>query len=286
MMHVLAQGGGGGGGLFNANNIRLVVVVGFVLFSLLGGVIKKIGEKNAKRAAELARERRREEMLRTGRDETGAFVDVTRASVLDAPPTASPTPPTSDDARAKLQQLAERRRRELAEMMKRSATAGSGSKPVPTSQPRSAPQAARPPQPRQSPQPRQQPQPRQTFPQQQSRRPSEQDSRRQREQQEKADRKAAAGARRGPQVSGGTSATEQPAPPTPGSTPMHAAYELPIARTGATQTNVQQATSSKVGAAIARAGGVGGASEWRKAIVLSELLRPPVSLRDPSEGSM
>ena len=79
MTLILAQSGGGGWGQWlNPHLIQGLVVFILFLFGLLGNTIKKIKAQNAKRAAELAGERRREEMLRTGRDETGAFVGLSK----------------------------------------------------------------------------------------------------------------------------------------------------------------------------------------------------------------
>ncbi len=282
MMHMLAQGrGGGGGGWFTPGNIKVALIVGFFLFSLLGGVIKKINERNAKKAAEKALERRRDEMLRTGRDESGALVNVSKVSVMEA---SLQTPDTSDaDARRKLLELAERRRRELAERDRAEAVKRSAATGAQRSNPPSAANQSNPPLGRPMAQPGRQQQP--YAPQSFASQRNEKEARRQQNQQA-GKKAAAAAAKRTPQETARPSAMQQPAPPPPGSTPMHAAYALPSTRTGAASAVAQEATSSKVGAAMLRLGGNSDTAEWRRAMILSELLGRPVGLRPPDERTM
>ena len=274
MTHLLAQTGSSvpwnSPGFWKAAAILIAV-----LFSLLGTVMRKVQEKNAKKAAETAKLRRQDDILRTGRDETGAFVDLSR-----------PVPsqqPAQIDPRQKLQELAERRRIELAQMMERAKKAGAqAQRPG-----RQAPQRNAPPVIRTSAPPGARPmQQMAAAPTLGSRGPSERDVRRQREQQanKKAANAAAAAAKRKSQEPV-RQATPEPRPDH-SSRPADAAYDIPKEHQAPAITVSQKATASKVGAALARIGGGTTASEWRKAIVLSELLSRPVSMRQPDERVM
>lgn len=259
---MLAQGGGGGGGWFNPAFIKVGIYVIFGLFVLLGGVFKKINEKNAQRAAEKARERRRDEMLRTGRDESGAFVDVSRvpAEALPAPVAA---PSSDNEAKRRLQELAERRRRELAGMMKRAAQAGSvsgggASRAGTTTPPRAV----------------------QRMPQSEQlqsggRRNAEPDRK---QQQQKKGKKGKQQQAREPEA---PISYAMPAPPAGHtSAPVHSAYHLPQHRADAAETAPGLTGKEQISATMLRIGGTTAAAEWRRAIVLSELMQPPVSMRE------
>ncbi len=270
MTHLLAQSGGsipwGSPGFWKAGAILIAV-----LFSLLGNVFRKVQEKNAKKAAEVAKLRRQDDILRTGRDESGAFVDLSRP--------LSSAQPKPVDPRQKLQELAERRRVELAQMMERARKAGSpAQRPGRQAPPRNVPPVIT---------ERTQPQ-MPAAPMLGARGPTERDVRRQREQQanKKAANAAAAAAKRKSQEPVRQAPPEPEQRPDRSSRPADAAYDLPKDRQPPAVTVSQKATASKVGAALARVGGGTSASEWRKAIVLSELLNPPVSMRKPDERVM
>ena len=269
MTHLLAQSGGSipwnSPGFWKAAAIFIAI-----LFSLLGTVFRKIQEKNAKKAAEVAKLRRQDDILRTGRDESGTFVDLSRPS-----PAAIPQPV---DPRQKLQELAERRRLELAQMMERAKQSGSPApRPARQAPPRNLLPVVGERTPAQMP----------ASPTLGGRGPSERDVRRQREQQanKKAANAAAAAAKRKAQEPMRSPVPEQ-TPATSRPTSADTAYDLPKDRQPPTVTVSQKATASKVGAALARVAGGTSASEWRKAIVLSELLNRPVSLRRPDERVM
>ncbi len=130
-MHLLlAQGGS-----TNPSNWIEFVIIGLAISgSAIGWVIRKMSEKTAERRAEAERERRREEMLRTGRVEAGDRTP-SAPTVFEAaaPAATAPNAPVShEDARRRLQELAERRRRELEEMRRRAAQGGgAGASPIP-----------------------------------------------------------------------------------------------------------------------------------------------------------
>jgi len=291
-MNVLAQygsGGGGGGGVFsNPNFFRFLIYAIFGVVVLLGAVIRKINERNAKREVEVAKQRRQEQILRTGRAEDGS---IARA------PAAGPGAPTSvaspDDARRKLPEHAERRRRELAEMMRRAqgGAAPASAQPAPRPAPRQtfeAPPRTVPPvivsgpipTPARripGPPPRQQraPAPTAFGPVQQ---PGERDIRRQREVD--ANKKAAKEAvvRR--------KAQEQRRP-APVMSAADVAYQQVISVP--TQPAPVAPAPAKPATAAARvaifgvgtgAGPKGGPAEWRRAIIISELLGAPVGMRE------
>jgi len=116
--------------------------------------------------------------------------------------------------------------------------------------------------------------------------PSEQEVRRRREQEasKKASREAAARKKAQEQV---LARQDEAARRAASSASTAAAYEIPAQRTGAAQTG--KPTTTRVGAAMARI--VGGpsaqnASDWRKAIVLNELLMRPVSMRTDGERAI
>lgn len=276
MMHVLAQGGGGGGGWFNPAFIKIGIYVIFGLFVLLGGVFKKISEKNAQRAAEKARERRRDEMLRTGRDESGAFVDVSRVPAEALAPAVTPASDSTDEAaRERLKALAERRRRELAEMMKRAAQTGRGSGPRAGAGARTPARVSQPMQQAEQLQP--------------GVRRNAEPERRQPQQQQKGQKQGKKGKGtpqrvRESESSGAYAMPGAPAGPTvPTSAAVHSAYTLPQDRTGSTLSDGQLSATDKITAAMTRLGGQSGAADWRRAVVLSELMQRPVSMRGPDE---
>jgi hypothetical protein len=278
MMHTLAQSGGGN--WLSPGAIKGLAFLVFILVSLLGQVFKKINEKKAKYAAEQARELRREEQLRTGRDETGAFAgsgDRPQAQVQSQ----SQESATADDARRKLQELAERRRRELAEAMRRSPQGGNAParpgaqaparKVPPMIAGTPTPPSMRPPQPRPAPGGSTFA-PRQPATEREVRRGREDQSNRKAAQQAAARRKAQEQQPLRPEV-----APYEPIQAS--STPT--AYQ--IAPTGATapDTSAQRSAASKVSAVMARITGTSNASEWRKAVILGELLQKPISMREP-----
>ena len=281
MTYLLAQGGGGSGGWFSPGMIKVGIYLALGLFALLGGVFKKINEKNAQRAAEQARERRRDEMLRTGRDESGAFVDVSRVPA-EALPVAVAAATSEDEAKRRLRELAERRRRELAEMMKRAAQGGAA-----PSQAQASGNRAGTPNPMRSGQPPRVPQqmnkPEKLQPG--VRRNAEPDRKQQQRQQQQQQQQQQPKGKKGKQQQRtreqeASVSYAMPAPPSvPAKAPVHSAYHLPQHRADAAENLPGLSGKEQMSATMLRIGGGTSAGEWRRAIVLSELMQPPVSMR-------
>ena len=275
MTHLLAQSGGSipwnSPGFWKAAAILVAV-----LFSLLGAVMRKVQEKKVKRDAELATLRRRDDILRTGRDETGAYVNLSRPLPAEQP--------EQNDPRQQLRELAERTRVNPVQLLERVKRVGPGPQRLGRQAPiRNAPPVIATSPPSGGRAMAQMP----GAPTLGTRGPTERDVRRQREQQanKKAATAAAAAAKRKSQEPVRQAMPEQQ-PRRAGSAPDNIAYDIPKDHQAPVITVSQQATASKVGAALARIGGGTTASEWRKAIVLSELLGRPVSLRQPDERVM
>lgn len=304
MMHLLAQtggGGGGGGGLGNwlsPRNLQAAFWIAFVLISVLGTVIKKANEQRLKRQAEQDRRRREEDALRTGRPAV-EDAQTTEIEALGGKRSTSQSArqATAEDARRKLQELAERRRSELAQVMRRAQQGGRAGSPAPPS-PRPTPPTIVPPPaqiPRQRPQPqpqqKQRPQPaphrRPPATQQLGPQGSDLDARRRREAQSnrEASNRAAARERAGDAETARLDAIERVAR---GALSAEQAIESAYSIPGAGRGNAPGpgAASSSVATALARVGTgtqTTSASEWRKAIVLSELLHRPVGMRQDGE---
>lgn len=128
IVQTLAQGGGGGGN--NAFSVlKLVLVLVVLSFSAIGWILRKAAEKRAAREVQVRRARQQEEMLRTGRAEPER--SSTPARQADAPPVSAQTTytpsagaPAHDEARRRLQEIAAKRRAELAEISRRAAQSG------------------------------------------------------------------------------------------------------------------------------------------------------------------
>ncbi len=278
MTYLLAQGGGGSGGWFSPGMIKIGVYVVFGLFVLLGGVVRKINEKKAQRAAEKAREKRRDEMLRTGRDESGAFVDVSRVPA-EALPAAVAAPASEDEAKRRLRELAERRRRELAEMMKRAAQGGAAASQAQTPGNRAGtPNPMRSGQPPRVPQQMNKPEQLQPGVRRNAEPDRKQQQRQQQQQQQPKGKKGKQQQRAREQEASVSYAMPAPAAG-PTKAPVHSAYHLPQHRADAAENVPGLSGKEQVDATMLRIGGGTSAGEWRRAIVLSELMQPPVSMR-------
>jgi hypothetical protein len=281
MLETLAQYGssGGSGGWINAGTIKVLFWALFFALAGIATVVRKAKEARAKRDTELRRQMRDEQVLRTGRP--------------DAPPAlpnvASPTmrPSTAEDARRKLQELAERRRRELAEMMRRAQqgkAATGGSMPAPPTPPqarplpRPMPQRPAPPTMRPAPIPQAQRNvitPPRTFAEENLRRKQQAETKRRAEREADARRQVVE-----EQKTLRDAADRSARETAPASTP-NAYQSAPVAKAAATA-----ARQAVVGAALSRVGGSTSAAEWRRAIVLSEILHAPVALRPTDEHAM
>ncbi len=107
------------------NNIQIVIFLGFIALSVFGSIAKQLAEKKAERKIAMDRRRREMDALRTG----GSVDD------LDEPQDTS----EAAQRQQRLAELAERRRQQLEELRKRRASAGTSAPPVPSAPPRSIP---------------------------------------------------------------------------------------------------------------------------------------------------
>ena len=96
------------------NNMQVWVFVIVFAFSGISWVVRKLQEQAAIKAAKDREARRREEILRTGRDPATEGGGASEGSL--------------DDAQARLRELAQRRQAQLRELRKRE-QAGGGAKP-------------------------------------------------------------------------------------------------------------------------------------------------------------
>lgn len=267
MLFTLAQSGGGGQ---LHNYLHLIVVIIALSAGAIGAVLKKLAEQRAIRNQKLARERQRETMLRTGRLDEGHQPAPQQAFEAQmAPPPPLPNIVPEDEARRRLQELAQRRRAELAEMARR-AQAGTPVPPpppptaIPNRQPPFAPPSR----------------PQHTQPPVLSQR-SEEDLRRARNQaakqraaQEKAARKAAAQAeRQREQELRRRQQREREEAQREADEVPHMPRTMPGAVPGVAPTGqARPGTRTTLGA--------GSAEEWRRAFITAELLKPPLALRE------
>ncbi len=262
--------------------MQLLVVLLVLLFSFLGWVFRKLKERREKAESEALRRRAREEALRTGRLETSTRAGTPAVPMSQSVPSTL-QPSIEDDAKRRLAELAARRRRELAEMMKQgggsAGGAGSGggstmSSPPPVVPTSPAPARTAPPV-----------APRNSGQRTPTRPPSiEQQQRAQRERaaREKAARDAAA-RERAEQQERQRQAREEALERAEREQAQRDADEVPHLRRG-TRTPAEPAAVARMSAAAAKAGGgVTAGADWRKAIVMAELLNRPLALREPDE---
>ncbi|MCC6428435.1 MAG: hypothetical protein IT435_16655 [Phycisphaerales bacterium] len=280
----------------NQQYIQLLIIVLFVGASGIGWVLRKVGEQAQKRAMEQEIQRRRLEALRTGKD----------VSEIPAEPTAATEQPGRPAPAGSPMDIAQRRRLQLEELRRRQAQRTRGSVGTP-----SVPGAPSRPRPVPLPggsgptvptvrSPSQQPQrgaarPSAPSP---SRRPGTQSSadaaRREaiQRQQERARRKieeqarqqAAEARRREQTLAESESSTHrlvQDVSPTEGA---YAFNPQAVASPASAATGGARVVPPRTGDRRARGALLGGkelnAQEARRALVLSEILSPPLSLRD------
>lgn len=110
--------------------IFIIVMLGYAV----SFIFKKLQEQAALKRAKEERERRRVEELRTGRVEHSGEPVVTAA-------TPAPAPPSHQDAARRLQEIAERRRQQLEELRRRALGQGSAPTAPPPSPPVAPPSA-------------------------------------------------------------------------------------------------------------------------------------------------
>lgn len=279
MLFTLAQSGGGGN---LSNYLHLIVVIIALSAGAIGTILKKLAEQRAIRNQKLSRERQRESMLRTGRQDEAHQQTAQRSFEAQTSSPALPNMVPEDEARRRLQELAQRRRAELAEMARRT-QAGS---PIPPPPPTPAPQPARQRPTGHSPfapPPAQPMHPRQSPPQVLTQR-SEEDLRRARNQaakqraaQEKAARKAAAQAERQREQElrrrqqRDREETQREADEVP---------HLPRRMPDEVVADAARTQARPTGAAGRTALGMTTAEDWRRAFITAELLKPPLSMRE------
>jgi len=243
--------------LFNwlkANPQALVIFL-VALFSVLGTVVKQIQEKKEARRIQQERERRKRDALRTGRVEPAA-----------SPPSPAANPEAARQRR--LQELAERRRAQLEEIRRRQ-QATPAPPPAPATRPTPIARTGAPVRPRPQAPARPMPAPARPAPRPQAPVARTPVQRQQPTRAPVARQAPARVARPTAPVSKQPGARQRPP------ARATAATTAPITRTevGAVPTATPRARSS-VGSRL-----FSGRSDLRRAIVLSEVLGPPVSLR-------
>ncbi|MGE3110006.1 MAG: hypothetical protein AB7G11_06200 [Phycisphaerales bacterium] len=244
-----------------ADVVKLLVIFAAVSVSVISWIAKTLQEQKKIKDAREAARRRQEQLLRTGRDDASTIATSTAPTGADAPPptplTTTPTfsaPSSHADARRRLQELAERRKQQLDELRRRQA----GSPPATPMQPpspvaveqrpptRPATPTARPvPARPAAPQPSARPKQPKTS-KRQGREPQQAEARARREQSERA-----------------------------------AAHTVRDAQ--ATPDSYEPQPRPRPAAAIALAGARAGSlspGDWRRAILLREILDRPMSERD------
>ncbi len=111
------------------SNIQLIVVLIFLAFSGIAWVVRKFREQREMQRLEQQRARMRDEMLRTGRVPEGADLGPQQ-------PTAAPVAaPVASDPKARLRELAEKRRAQLQDLKQRQAARGTGGTTIQTPRP-------------------------------------------------------------------------------------------------------------------------------------------------------
>jgi hypothetical protein len=271
------------------NYIQLLVLLLVFAASAIGWVWRKYQEQREIQRIERDRERRRMEGYRTGKFDTDVAPTTFGVDTQQPKPTmqapGSPTipaggtaAPTAEDVKRRLAELAERRRAELEALRKR----GQSGAPAPAAPAAPAPtrvpvQPAQQPvqpvaQPR--PQPRQQPQPvAPSRPAQQRRTLSPQQAEAERRKRAAAQARAEDEERR---------RREQERSDQEAHEAREAAFRR-VAQAGETEAVPAKPAVATVGGALAGLGPVDSAeqaAQWRRAILMMEVLSPPVSARE------
>lgn len=261
----------------NVNWVQLVVILIFVLMTVISWSYRKFKEHQANQARKTAAARRREQLLRTGRVDDEPELP-TRTVIATAQPAGSPN--VHDDARRKLQELAAKRRRELEEIARRSSggstiapAPASGQRPgFPAARPRPAsapptPSFSPPPQrtkPASRPQPTPKPRPaRSPSPAEAARRDAESAARAAAARERAMRQRAAEASEQADRARRAQAAAD--------------ADQSAIAAAAASRSVAQGLRPTPLGAAG------GGLDQWRRAIVLMEVLGPPAADREPGQ---
>ena len=258
MLWFLAQGGNPnpGGGGFSPQWIRYAIWAIIIGITVLSWLMRFIAQKRQEAQAKAARRRREEEVLRTGRSEDGSPVSTTAHTVLTAGPAGH------DEARRRLQEIAQRRRAELEQMARQQ-------------QPRQAPPAVAPPMARPAPavaRPARQPAPSRPAPSvPTTQRPVRQDQRRKKQP--------------APRPVPPPPPPREVAPPQP-QPAVHSAYAIappPPGISSAPSGPVVARRGPKV--SVEAASTPTGRENLRRALIFAEVLAPPLSMRDEAAES-
>lgn len=263
--------------MITASTIKVIIFLVLLALSALSWAFKKMAEqKQIKRAREM-RERQSEQMLRTGRTEDG--IAVPTATALPTP--AAPNPVAGHaDARRRLQELAERRQRQLEELRKKQGNAG----PTVTSAGSPVPTIERPP-PSRTTDMRPGSQPTLPAPSRQAPQPQQKKAQPKPQQAKRAVK---------PQTRQEVRDANQPARDRAGRTPEQAARQALADRAESEATHPAQGNSSDAAAAAqrkgaeslrgalsgAKRGGGMNASDWRRVMMMREILDKPMSDRE------
>jgi len=255
MLWHLAQSGGGGA----SNYVQLIVWALLISTSVIGWLVRLIAQKREEARVRLERRRQEEELLRTGR---GDEIAPARPAMTAA---AAPGPASHDEARRRLQEIAQRRRIELQQM------AGPASSAPPVGpRPPTAPiaPASRPFQPRPDMRPRPEA-PVRSKPTQKQEQRQKQKPQQGRPQQQPRPSTLAEKLMEQPAAPGGAYAVA-PQPP------------APAVPTGPSAAVPRRGVSVVVG----RATSADGVESLRKALALAEILSPPVSMRTADDSNV
>lgn len=263
-------GGGGGGGGGGFNYIRIAAIVLMVSISVISWLVRVLGKKREEARERIAKRRREEELLRTGRTESGSPASIPIA------PVAANVPASHDEARRRLQEIAQRRRAELQQMAQRGET-GAAPPASPVAPVRPIAQPSRPFQPRPAAQPRS------AFPTPAARpeppRPKPAPRQEQRKKQ-----KGHANRPAGPVPQQPTLADKLMQGAAAAPTGAYAVVPQPQAAAGpAIPGPVVAPRATRI--SLDRATSPAGIDALRKALVLSEVLAPPLSMRAERNGS-
>lgn len=275
----------------NQQWVHLIIILIVASMSVIGWIVRRVREYQIQQQARMEQQRRREHALRTGRTELddaeslAPQVIAMQRSGTAAPPRGSES--IHDEARRRLQELAQKRRAELEAMARRAA----GQAESPPTSPRPPTAAQRPAAPRPATRPVRPaaPGPGGAFPAPIGRAESDAAEARRR-----AEKKARAEAARrqalAEQAEERRAATEARAAQEARSRAESAGAAAPTvaleAEAGGPRRPPAGAGAGPALPALGRLsagiGGAGAMDQWRRAIVMLEVLGPPPGLREPS----
>ena len=251
--------------------VHVTIIIIVMGMSAISWAVRRFRDYQAKQQVKAAQQRQREQILRTGRGDANLESPVLLAPPVPARPDVSASPGGSvhDEARRRLQELAQKRRAEL-EAMARRAAAGQPSQrpPAPRAPQRGSSRPPAPPAPVVR-APKSDPQSRQTQASEDARRRADKQARaaeqRRRTEQDKA---AQARDERDAAVRSEPSLLDESASDAAFRQASEAARQ-PTATSALTRIGLGAATPAR------------NIEQWRRAIVLMEVLGPPPGLRGP-----